>query len=154
MAEYSRILVPTDFSDASNHAIDEAIGLARMLESELIVLHVNQGVASQASQFLSDTHVKDAAQLATQSAKAQLKAIEETRLAGVSSSRTILVETANAVDGICEWAANNGVDLIVIATHGRTGLSRFLLGSVTERVVRHAPCHVLTVRSSSDECCD
>lgn len=152
MGDYRRILVPTDFSAASSHALDEGVKLARKFNAELVVIHVNEGASDYASHFMTDTHVKSTMQLATQAARAELANIEQARFKDVKG-RTVLVETGTAVESICSWAESHDVDLIVIATHGRSGLSRFLLGSVAERVVRHAPCHVLTVRAGQ-ECCD
>ena len=65
--------------------------------------------------------------------------------------KTAVVLNANAAVGICDYAAKEEVDLIVLSTHGRTGLSHMLIGSVAERVVRHAPCPVLTLRSHTTE---
>ena len=65
--------------------------------------------------------------------------------------QTELTIAANAASAIIEHGDAVGADLIVVATHGRTGLSRLLMGSVSERVVRHAPCSVLVARSALDE---
>ncbi|MCZ7684405.1 MAG: universal stress protein [Sandaracinaceae bacterium] len=70
-----------------------------------------------------------------------------TRFAGVAKTKTALIVSTNAAEGICNYAAKENVDLIVLSTHGRTGLAHLLIGSVAEKVVRHAPCPVLTVRA-------
>ena len=79
--------------------------------------------------------------------QAGLQELREARLKGVAKVETKIVEHASAADGICQAARQLGSDLIVVATHGRTGLAHLLLGSVAENVVRHAPCPVLTLRS-------
>lgn len=151
MAIYERILVTTDFSGPSRRGIEAAVSLAVRFDAELIVLHVSESSPARVGWLLSEGHVKDAHQLATQAAKAELRALEEGPLAAAPRVKTLLVETRTPVEGICEAAEKHAVDLIVMATHGRTGLPRLLIGSVTERVVRRAPCPVMVVRARPDE---
>ncbi len=63
--------------------------------------------------------------------------------------KTAVVRSANAADAICELASDQNVDLIILGTTGLTGVARFLIGSVAERVVRHAPCPVLVMRKKA-----
>src|SRR5690606_31887558 len=74
--------------------------------------------------------------------------LEKERLAGVDIADKVILNDPSAAHAICRYAETIGADLIVIATPGRTGLEPLLIGSVAERVVRHAPCPVLTLRST------
>ncbi|MCB9617598.1 MAG: universal stress protein, partial [Sandaracinus sp.] len=82
---------------------------------------------------------------------AELEKVARERFPDVSKIKTALVISESAVKGIVEYAERENVDLIVIATHGRSGLSRMLIGSVAEKVVRHAACPVLTLRSRLED---
>ena len=67
----------------------------------------------------------------------------------VDDVKTVVVRSPSAPEAICELAGEGDADLVVVGTHGRTGLARFLIGSVSERVVRHAPCPVLAIRAKA-----
>jgi nucleotide-binding universal stress UspA family protein len=136
------ILVPTDLSDGAEQALDYACELARLLGSQIHLLNVisipalgvpELGVALTASMI-------DELVVSNQDA---LDRLARSRSANVGQ---VMVRTGDARDVINQTASELGVDLIVMGTHGRRGLSRALLGSVTENVVRTAPCAVLTVR--------
>jgi nucleotide-binding universal stress UspA family protein len=139
------ILVPTDLSEDSEEALDYACELAESLGATLHLLNVigvpalgmpELGVALTA--HVIDDLVHD-----------NLVALE--KLAEAKRCRAhigkVLLRTGDARDVINQTAEELGVDLIVMSTHGRRGVSRALLGSVTEDVVRTAPCPVLTVRA-------
>ncbi|HJL33241.1 MAG TPA: universal stress protein, partial [Polyangiaceae bacterium LLY-WYZ-15_(1-7)] len=76
-----------------------------------------------------------------------MRELVEQRLGDLAKVKTALVVSESPAKGIVDYAEKEGVDLIVISTHGRTGLRRMMIGSVAERVVRHAHCPVLTLRS-------
>ena len=140
-----KILVPTDFSDCARRAEDRATVLARGLAAELILLHVsveaplyNEGMRG----LVEPRQVYEAQRAWAENALAARAA--EIRGAGVSAHA--VVRSGLAVDEILTMAADAPCDLIVIGTHGRGGLSRFFLGSVADRIVRLAPCPVMTVR--------
>ena len=78
---------------------------------------------------------------------AALTEVVEKHFGDIEKTKTALIISPNAADGICHYAQKEDVDLIVISTHGRTGLAHLLIGSVAENVVRHSPCPVLSVRS-------
>ena len=139
------ILVPTDFSDCARRAEETATALARGLAAELILLHVsveaslyNEGMRG----LVEPRQVYEAQRAWAESALAARAA--EIRGTGVSAHA--VVRSGLAVDEILTMAANEPCDLIVIGTHGRGGLSRFFMGSVADRIVRMAPCPVMTVR--------
>jgi universal stress protein A len=142
-----RILVPVDFSAPSLQALDYAVDFARPLAAELVVLFVVEPIysinpgelyapASEFSFLMREQRRHGKEQLA------QIEARLTTRYAKI---RTALQEGL-AYQAIVAAAKRQKADLIVMATHGRTGLSHLFMGSVTEKVVRTAGCPVLTVR--------
>ena len=153
---YKKILLPIDGSDISAQTANSGISFARQIGAEIVVLNVTQpfstlfgfdGVA--ASYAISDT---DYEELARKEAEEYLKPVlDRAETAGVKATSSI-VSNYNVADGIVEAAKDNGCDLIYIATHGRSGLSRLLLGSVTTKVIQLAPVSVLVYRlEGSDE---
>jgi universal stress protein A len=139
------ILAPTDFSDYSKKALSDALELAQTFGAKLSLLHVIEpppypleGFAPLAvgTDLLGDLEQQASTALAQVLPDAQEATVEVTRAVAIGSPSQTIVETAEA----------EHVDLIVMATHGRTGLSHLLIGSVAERVVRTAPCPVLTIR--------
>jgi nucleotide-binding universal stress UspA family protein len=144
------ILAPTDFSDYSKKAISDAFELARTFGAKLSLLHVIEpppypieGFAPSAvgADLLGDLEQQASTELAQVLPDAQEATVEVTRAVAIGSPSQKIVETAEA----------EHVDLIVMATHGRTGLSHLLIGSVAERVVRTAPCPVLTIRPPAEQ---
>jgi universal stress protein A len=145
------ILVATDFSQASHLALNAAGLLAQTLGAKVTLIHVFDAapfaVASLPMQPID--LVGNARDLAERIEKG-LNELRETLLKGVTEVDIKVVEHTSPAEGICESARQVGADLIVVSTHGRTGLSHLLIGSVAERVVRHAPCPVLTLRSKAE----
>ncbi|MEM9189468.1 MAG: universal stress protein [Myxococcota bacterium] len=140
-----KILVATDFSEESMLALDAAALLARQNEAEVVLAHV-----FEASRFAPVVEKPDGTQEIEKQLRAelhnQLRTLANDHFSNVTV-KTALVVSKNAADGICNYAADAEVDLIVVATHGRSGLSHLLIGSVAEKVVRHAPCPVLSLRA-------
>ena len=139
------ILVPTDFSEHSNSALKYAMPFARQFKARIVLLHVieRQDVYPDVyyPKMLTPEQIKLAAE----------KGIYRVcRQHGLKKPllREIMVKEGVPHQMICQTALDQKADLIVIATHGRTGLAHVFLGSTTERVVRHAPCLVLVVRIS------
>ena len=135
-----RILVPIDFSDHSRKALEEAKELASAFEARLDVVYVLQKEPAPSSLGVnypsgvnSDVH------------KRAKKALEE--LVHDTKKGAVFVMNGIPANEITELAQEIGSDLIVIATHGLTGFERFLMGSVTEKVLRLSPCPVYTVKS-------
>jgi nucleotide-binding universal stress UspA family protein len=144
----SNVLVPTDFSEGSAEALDYARQLCRTFGARLHLLHVLEttglvnvvsanGYAAIIPDLFDDIIAEKREQLGAllTSTERRLKRIKMTVLAGGNPAREIE-----------RYAADERIDLIVIGTHGRTGLPHFLLGSVAEGVVREAGCPVITVR--------
>jgi len=143
----TRILVPVDFSDPSLQALDYAIEFGRPFKPELVVLHVLEPIYYPGpgdmygpgyDMGLVYREIERAAreQLSRVAATLQKKRLTVRTLLRVGTAYHLIVETAKRLKA----------DLIIMSTHGRTGLSHVLMGSVAERVVRTATCPVLTVR--------
>ncbi len=142
------ILVPTDFSDDADQALDYAIALAHVLQARLTVLYVFH-VSSLALGEAPPTVLADTLDAM------ETNAHQRTQLALARVQQAGLQGDSAIVEGIpfqmiIETAANRGIDLIVMGTHGRTGLAHALLGSVAEKVVRLASCPVLVTRGRTE----
>jgi nucleotide-binding universal stress UspA family protein len=143
--EIRKILAPTDFSDHSCYALAYARTFANRWDAELHLLNVIEPTVFPTEAGLTpmgminlDTELSQAAERAMN----ELLKREE-----VQGARTVTsIMHGRASSAIIDYAQANGIDLIVIATHGRTGLEHFIFGSTAERVVRESPCPVLTVR--------
>jgi nucleotide-binding universal stress UspA family protein len=143
-----QILVPLDFSECSRKALRYAVALAREHEAAITLMH-----AVPTDYALGEYGGINYATLEkelTASADRQLAALLVDEVRGAVATDT-LVRTGAAAATIAAVAKQLPADMIVIATHGRTGLKHFLLGSVVEHVVRSAPCPVLVVRERERE---
>lgn len=146
MIEIRTILVPIDFSDHSKKAMETATQLGKTLGADLHLVHVLHfpvHVAAPGQVVVPQelwTQIRDAA------ARKLEKAAQAVSSAGLSVE-THLTEGPNA-QAIVELAKKLEVGLIVMGTHGHSGLKHVLLGSVAERTVRLAPCPVMTVKAS------
>jgi nucleotide-binding universal stress UspA family protein len=140
------ILAPTDFSAHANTAVRYACTLAERLGASLRLLHVLSDIVPTGpdpmlAPVLPPEYYTESE---AQSRKALEKALDASW--GRPCAVEVSVRWGDPVEEIVEEARGHAVDLIVIATHGRTGLGHVLLGSVAERIVREAPCPVLTIR--------
>lgn len=146
-----RILVPVDFSVASLRGLDYAVRFAQPLRAELAVLFVVEPVYTYGTPTDLYGPVGDIGWLIDEQTRAGRERL--TRLAADLHKRRVRVHTllrfGRAADVIVNTAKRLKTELIIMTTHGRSGLSHLLLGSVTERVVRLAACPVLTVRPSA-----
>jgi universal stress protein A len=144
MKAFKKILVPTDFSEFSLAGMDHAISLAVSNDAEIYVLTVvdNQPpVAFPAVDHHSETMLRDY----SKQAEALLDRLIEKKFRGMRNIIPI-VRRGNPAKEIVRLAREEGVDLIVMATHGRTGLAHVVIGSVAEKVVRLASVPVLVVK--------
>jgi universal stress protein A len=148
-----KILAPTDFSSASTLALDAAALLAKQFGATIVLLYVyDPTLLSPLYAVPGAAAVLEATPRAPEfeeSIRREMESIRRERLSGVPQVEYLVKQHSSAPEGICEAAAEVAADLVVLSTHGRTGLSHVLIGSVAERVVRHAPCPVLTLRSKA-----
>jgi nucleotide-binding universal stress UspA family protein len=136
-----KILLATDFSDGSDEALEHAIDMAKPSQAEIEILHVIE----LAEQFPFGVVYFDA-DLGALYAGVDLHLSERAdRVRGAGLPCTTKIREGSAVTEITKRGRDIGADLIVVGTHGRTGLAHAMLGSVAERVVRRASCPVLTV---------
>jgi len=144
-----KILCPTDFSEGSEAAISPASELAKQFGAVIYLLHVIPIQASLPAEPASSLNTLQANEIMHDEARKNLQdSAERLQHAGLTA-RTIIA-IGDAAGAIVETAEQQQVDLIVIPTYGRTGWRRLAFGSVTEKVVRLAPCPVLTVRGKRD----
>ena len=148
MIQVTSILVAFDFSDTSKSALTYGRHLARAFGARLHVLHIADVISTSAAQFYPEGPGDPEAK-ASQLAMNQLRSVITAE--GITDAQPAVRVAPDAAIEIVEYAKSNRTDLIVIGTHGRTGVSRFLMGSVAEHVVRTAPCPVLVVRPSEHE---
>lgn len=141
-----RILLPTDFSEHSKAAEKAACNLSDQNRAELHVLHVLQDFLltvpqTAAALMVPPQSLEDEVTFAEQE-------IQRVPASVWANGKKVVraVRIGSTYDSIVQYATENAIDLIVLGTHGRTGLRHVLLGSVAERVVQHAPCSVLVVR--------
>jgi universal stress protein A len=137
-------LVPIDFSTYAEQALDYAIRLARTLKARLTVLHVIQPVPMAGVDMgvaLPEVYLRELEEAVQRNME---EALGRVTAAGLTAERVVLYGVP--FQEIVEAAKARQVDLIVMGTHGRTGLMQVLLGSIAEEVVRLAPCSVLVVR--------
>jgi nucleotide-binding universal stress UspA family protein len=145
-ADWKRICCPIDFSDASRAAMEVAADLARRFGAELLLLHAYP----IPGYTFPDGSIVASPKMMQELADQAQRHLEEWR---VDAERLVGAPRVAAEKGVGEPAAEivsfareRGVDLLVLGTHGRTGLEHALMGSIAERVVRRAHCPVLTVR--------
>jgi nucleotide-binding universal stress UspA family protein len=149
------ILLPTDGSDGSAKAMTYAISFAKQYGARVVALHVIdegfavrartavvEGVGHELMQRLRDSWAREAQRI-----------LDVVADAGATSGVTVepKMVTGNPFDEILGAAKEVSADLIIMGTHGHTGMGHLLLGSVTEKVVRKAPCPVLTVRTDEHD---
>jgi nucleotide-binding universal stress UspA family protein len=144
MSRYRRILHATDFSSASRAAFQRAVSLARQNRAQLLLVHVMVPPTPFVAGRMPPKTYEELERAARRSARASLDAaLAKARTAG---ARAVAILTEGVpFEEIVRTAKRRRGDLIVVGTHGRSGFSRFFLGSVAERVVRSATCPVLTV---------
>jgi nucleotide-binding universal stress UspA family protein len=148
----TRIMVPVDFSAPSRKALHYAVALAAHFHAEVHVLHVFEQIANPADVGFSPLIWTDLEEEQQKELDTKLKAEAEAAGATTLNVRCEThVKCGRAWQEITDHAEALGVELLVLSTHGYTGLKHVLLGSVAEKVVRHAPCPVLTVRMDEKE---
>lgn len=150
MIDLKRILTATDFSQASHVAMRYAAAFAKAFSAEVILCHVleNPDFLSSLPPVAEGYFPANLAEIQEKHARVQCEQVLAT--VGLSQARVLLLHGGPAHE-IAKAAAEENVDLIIVGTHGRGAIAHLLLGSVAERVVRSAPCPVLTVRPGEHE---
>ncbi len=149
--EIRSILLPTDFSECGNYALSYAASLARTFRASIICLNVIEPIVPTVGYSgMTEPLPIDITEQLEDSAERELPKLAECdECSGIEVEE--LVVHGEAASEIVRVAAERKVDLIVISSHGRTGLGRILFGSTAESVVRHAPCPVLVVKPPPPE---
>lgn len=145
MMPFSKILVPIDFSSHATHALRVAADLARRYEANLTVAHVYEPVVYTVPESLITYMEEQTPSVLAELGKMLQKAQHDARALGVQRVDTALLQ-GSAAPELVRFAEEGAYDLIVIGTHGRSGFSHLLLGSIAEKVIRAAHCPVMTVR--------
>lgn len=148
MITLKKILFSTDFSPCSAHAFKYALELAKQHNAEIAVMHVL--VLYQEDPYKSTSKLPGMEDMYQASEKQARNAIEETFLD--SSNERIPISYCverglSAADKILEYATKHETDIIIMGTHGHSAFRHLFLGSVTEKVIRYAPCPIMTIRS-------
>ena len=144
------ILFPTDFSNGARAALDYALSLSCDYKARLILLYVIQDISIAEWYIPSSLSVTDLVEEMQKSASKEMERWAAEAAARVKDVEKIIVRGVPFVE-IIRTAKDRKADVIVIGTHGRTGIDHMLFGSTAEKVVRKAPCPVLTVRMSGKE---
>jgi nucleotide-binding universal stress UspA family protein len=145
MLPITKILLPTDFSEPSYEALKTANELASHFSAELVLIHVvSTTPVIPPSPGQTGFHIPGVIRELEDTAKKSLEGMVKEKLRGEIKTRTMVI-TGNPSDEIARVAADEDVNLIVIATHGLSGWRRFIFGSVTDKVAKIASCPVLLV---------
>jgi len=143
---YQHIVVPLDGSKWSESAIPRAVELARVHDAELVLLHVYQ---SKAGDYAGQWALAGQQQIADQPVeqmREQLLALRNRLRQEGLKAREVLIRGNNPAQAICEFVeSEDGISMVVMSTHGRTGLARWLIGSVAQQVIKNARCPVSLV---------
>jgi nucleotide-binding universal stress UspA family protein len=142
------VLVPIDFSDTADRALEYAIALAQQLHARLTLLHVLHLPPLAMGDMTTGVPVSALDELENDAQQLLQASLDQVQRAGIQVDG--LLAHGTPTQTIVDTAGKQGVDLIIMGTHGRTGLTHVLLGSVAEHVVRQAPCPVLVTRQTMD----
>ena len=143
------IMVPTDFSGLSCEAFSWATLLANEFNAKILIVHV---IPERTAVDMTSQPGNPWEKVLEREDNAMVENFQSCLLSDISQTveTQTLVEVGQAAERLIETAKEKNADLIIMATHGRTGLFHTLMGSVAEKVVRQAPCPVLTVRPKGD----
>ncbi len=153
MIHLKRILLPTDFSESASHALRYGISFAREYKAELILLHVVETLSVGYASDLFPVPMAEVLDEISGYAKTEIAKLTAQAMERGVAAREVVLQGKPAVE-IIRFAREQAVDMIVLGTHGRGVLDHALFGSTTERVVRKAPCPVLTCRLAEHEFVD
>ena len=149
MSIATHIMLATDFSDATEAAVEKAGELARSLNARLTVLRVHGHPPEPPEAVVPPDRLVWSSDLDDE-AEQGLRLLQQNSFADIEQVTLAVAEDGTPYHAISDYAANHGVDLIVMGSHRRTGLAHIFFGSVAEKVVRHAGCPVLVVPPEID----
>ena len=145
-SDYKKILVPIDFSASSREGLQYAIGFANEFGAKIILLYATYLGYIYSTEGTALYDIPGLQKTALKAAKRQMQKLVRSLQFGGVKFGTAFTEGSPALD-ICSFAKHHDVDLIITSTHGLTGFEHVMIGSIAEKVVRHAPCSVLVVPS-------
>jgi nucleotide-binding universal stress UspA family protein len=143
---YKRILVPTDGSEITSKAVQTAIDLAKMAGASLVTVSVKEPFPYSAISEMQPVPPQEFYDAQERIAASRVKAVTESATAAGVACEAFTVEAVHPWEAILDQAKTSGCELIVMASHGRRGVSALLLGSETSRVLTHSELPVLVVR--------
>lgn len=138
-----KVLVPIDFSDYSKSALKYAVNLCKMFNAEIFLIYVVEPVIYPPDFSMGQIAIPSLNSEWDERAKIELEKLSKTE---IGTDIKTIIKTGKPFIEIIETAKELDIDLIIIATHGHTGVEHILFGSTAEKVVRKAPCPVLTLR--------
>lgn len=145
---YQRIMVAVDGSDTAERGLKEAVNLAKDQKAQLAIVHVIDLVVVYGAGQFPGAYIEATREFAQETIARARKLAAEAGIVPEVLSPEIVTGGYHVADTIAQVASEWKADLLVVGTHGRRGVSRLLLGSVAERIVRVAPCPLLLVRGS------
>ncbi len=145
MQMIKKVLVPVDFSDYSKSALSYAADFSKHFKAKVYLIYVVEPAIYPADFSLGQVAIPTPDLDITEKAEKELSQLAEEYLANVVESE-VVIKTGKAFVEINEFARECDADLIIISTHGHTGVEHLLFGSTAEKVVRKAPCPVLSLR--------
>lgn len=140
-----KILVPIDFSDYSKSALKYAVNFAKVFNAEMYLIYVVEPVIYPPDFSMGQIAIPSVTFEMDERAKEELTKLAQQEIPA-EIKRQVIIKTGKPFVEIIETAAEEDIDLIIIATHGHSGVEHILFGSTAEKVVRKAPCPVLTLR--------
>ncbi|RJP68526.1 MAG: universal stress protein [Candidatus Abyssobacteria bacterium SURF_17] len=151
MINIERILFPTDFSEHSKHAFHYALSFAKEYNAKLYMLHVIEDIQYLANAYMFDVPIMPSFADMEQNRLKEMQEFIDREVTDATLKIEKVVRRGRPFIEIIQMARDEKIDLIVIATHGRGGLEHVVFGSVAEKVVRKAPCPVLSIRMPGHE---
>lgn len=145
MEQVQKILFPIDFSESTEKYIPWVLTFAKKFEAVVYLISVTPDLSNFASFYAPHASIKGFQKEITEGAEKKMREFIALHLKGIPKVETRL-PSGKADEKILEVAKQEKVDLIIMGSHGRTGLERTIFGSVAEKVIKNAPCPVLTIR--------
>ncbi len=142
---FKKILFPTDFSESAIAPVPYVTDLATKYGSKVYVLHVLYDIARASGWHVPSIDMETFYSELRSGAEEELERFTKEHLSGLPEIEKA-IKTGMPSEEIVNFVHQNGIDLVIISTHGRSGINRVLFGSTASRVVRQAPCPILTVR--------